>query len=153
MDSPEVIDIPHFVDDRGMVYGVDNLDELGIKRTYVITNWEKGRIRAWHGHKKADTYMHVIKGAAKIAALKMKERDGEDWSEIDPVILTGTLSDRKPQLFKIPAGWYNGSMTFQEGTIILVYSTLTLDEVKLDNFRIEVDLTSSLQDMWQVKNR
>ena len=143
MEKPRVIDIPVHVDDRGSVYGAfDELDRAGIKRTYVIRNWQPGTIRAWHGHKKAGTYIHPIKGTAKICALKMNEND----------FFSATISAAKPQLFYIPPGWYNGTMTLQEDTRLLVYSTLTLDEVKNDDERKSLTELERLN-IWKVRDR
>jgi dTDP-4-dehydrorhamnose 3,5-epimerase-like enzyme len=97
-----------------------------IKRTYVVKNWSKGLIRAWHGHKKAWTGIHVIKGAAKIAGKNM---------ENGAQVITTVLSDRKPGIFWIPPGWYNGAMSLEDDTRLLVYSTLSFDEVQSDDFR------------------
>lgn len=153
MDEPTVIDIPLHVDDRGTVYGAfDNLDKAGIKRTYVIRNWQIGTIRAWHGHKKAGTYLHVIKGAAKIAAVKIDKRNHELFDFQEDFYKIATLSAAKPQLFYVPPGWYNGTMTLTEDTRILVYSTLTLDEVKSDDIRQNL-VGFERENLWKVKDR
>lgn len=139
---PDVIDIPVYTDDRGYVYcALDNMEDVGIKRTYVVENFNKGMIRAWHGHKKAKTLMHVIKGAVKVAALNMKNHED---------VKTAVLTERKPQMFYVPAGYYNGAVSLTEGTKILVYSTLTFDEVKKDDFRESYKVRG---DIWEVKNR
>lgn len=143
ISQPRIIDIPLHIDDRGTVYCVfDNLDKSKIKRTYMVRNWRSGLIRAWHGHKKADTYIHVLKGAAKVAAMEM---DGGKY-------YTFTISASKPQLIHIPAGWYNGTMTLQEDTRILVYSTLSFEEIKEDDFRKNLE-DFEIRNIWQVENR
>lgn len=140
--KPKVIDIPLHQDDRGYVYcALDDLDKYGIKRTYVVENHSKDMVRAWHGHKKAETLMHVVKGAVKLAAMNIN--DHED-------VFVATLTDRKPQLFYVPAGYYNGAVSLTEGTKILVYSTLTFNEVKEDDVRAP---SSIRDDIWRVKNR
>lgn len=124
--KPHLIHRNLFVDDRGYVYGAfDKMDEFGIKRTYVVENHDRGFVRAWHGHRKATTYMHVIYGAAKLVAAPM---DGGD-----PVVVT--VSARSPAIFVVPPGYYNGSMSLEPGTKILVYSTITLEECHSDDFR------------------
>lgn len=149
---PEIIDVPLHLDDRGTVYCVmDCIDEKKIKRTYVVRNWRTGLIRAWHGHKKADTFIHVIKGTAKICAMKIPEFGTPINSPIGKHKVA-TLSGAKPQLFYIPAGWYNGTMTLQEDTRILVYSTLTFKEVKQDDFRKELT-EKEVNEIWKVKFR
>lgn len=142
MPKPEIIDIPLFQDDRGYVYcAMDNLIDKGIKRTYVVENFSMGLLRAWHGHKKADTYMHVISGAAKVAALNM-----DDYRDVTINVLTA----RKPQLFYVPAGYYNGAMSLEDNTKIFVYSTLTFQQVKDDDVRMSHKIQKGI---WEVKFR
>lgn len=140
---PTVQECKLHVDDRGSVHCVlDRLDEFGIKRTYLVENFSKGMIRAWHGHKVGATGMTVIHGAAKIMAKDM---------DTDRVVRTEVLSDRKPSVFWIPPGYYNGAMSLVDGTKILVYSTVSFDEVVHDNFRDT--LSSAELDLFGVKNR
>lgn len=149
--KPRIDDIPIHLDDRGSVYCVfDYLDFYKIKRSYVIRNWQSGTIRAWHGHKEAATYIHVIKGTAKIAARRIDATH-------QPIILgdntiVATLSSLKPQLFYVPPGWYNGTMTLQEDTRILVFSTLSFNEVKADDYRKDISLDDNSA-IWKVANR
>ena len=143
MKKPELIYKDLHVDDRGYVYGVfDKLDSYGIKRTYVVENFSKGMIRAWHGHKKADTYVHVIRGSAKVAAVKIG--DPKDC-------IVHTLSYKKPALFYVPAGYYNGTMSLEDNTVFLIYSTITLDECATDDFRKKWDAFHT--DIWNVEKR
>ena len=146
---PFVDHVPLYEDDRGSVYCVvdNDVDNVGdgapIKRTYVVRNWSKGLIRAWHGHAKAWTGIHVIKGAAKIAAKNMG--DCED-------IVIQVLSDRKPGIFWIPPGWYNGAMSLEDDTRLLVYSTLSFDEVKSDDYRLPL-ADEDRRDVFKVVDR
>lgn len=143
--TPQVINFKLNADDRGMVYGaLTELNLRGIKRTYVVKNWAKGMIRAWHGHKKAETYMHVIKGAAKLAATPMEGVAGEQ--------LIVTLSEYTPGVLYIPAGFYNGSITLEDDTRILVYSTLLLEDVKDDDFRSHYTNFGG-DKIWEIKPR
>lgn len=118
------------VDDRGTVYcPFDNNgdgDVGEIKRTYVVHNWEKGRIRAWHYHENGWTGLHVIHGAAVLVAKKHKNSTD---------IIRHILSDKNPGIFWVPPGYANGNMSLVDDTRILVYSTLTFEEAKNDNIR------------------
>jgi len=139
---PEVYDIPMYQDDRGFVYCVrDELISDMIQRTYVVENHSRGLVRAWHGHRRGDTYMHVLSGAVKLAAMNM-----DNDEDITSVVLT----ERKPQLFYIPAGFYNGAVSLTDNTKILVYSTLTFDMVKSDDHRL---IWTVNKDIWGVDNR
>jgi dTDP-4-dehydrorhamnose 3,5-epimerase len=158
--KPFVETTPLYVDDRGSVWcPFDNNGDgdVGlIKRTYVVHNWEKGRIRAWHGHNKGWTGMHVIHGAAKLVAIKI---GGLEWNDrpglaspADSRVKTVVLSDRNPGIFWIPPGYYNGSVSLEDNTKILVYSTLTFDEVKEDDVRHEL-LHNHYMEYFKVKDR
>lgn len=141
--KPEIIYRELHADDRGYVYGAfDNLNEYGIKRTYVVENFTKGMIRAWHGHKRAETYVHVIKGSAKMAAVRI-----DDTEKCEIV----TLSSRKPALFYVPAGYYHGTMSLEDNTILLIYSTINLKECATDDFREKWDAFHA--DSWRVQQR
>jgi len=142
-DRPVVSAIEAHFDDRGSVYcALDNMDFGQVKRTYVVRNWERGCIRAWHGHREAWTGMHVIRGAAKIIARNMDEPSD---------ITAAVLSELGPGIFWIPPGFYNGAVSLSADTRILVYSTLTFNEVKLDDVRLK--LSDEDKKLFEVANR
>lgn len=154
MSEPLIEYFPLYEDDRGSVYvPMDNVgssersggDErkLNLRRTYVVRNWSKGLVRAWHGHNKAWTGIHVIKGATKVVAKNI-----EDASKV----VTKTLTDRKPGIFWVPPGWYNGAMSLEDDTRLLVYSTLSFEEVKGDDVRMTPS-SEELRSLFQVKIR
>ena len=158
MDKPFVETTPLYVDDRGSVWcPFDNNGDgdVGlIKRTYVVHNWEKGRIRAWHGHRNGWTGMHVIHGAAKLVAIQMGNLECDyDYNNCIPIPTKSVvLSDRNPGVFWIPPGYYNGSVSLEDNTKILVYSTLTFEEVKEDDVRHEL-LHNHYLEFFKVANR
>lgn len=133
--EPFVEKAPLYVDDRGSVYcALDNIgtlttregpSRLSISRTYVVHNWERGRIRAWHGHRNGWTGLHVIHGAAKIVAKPIEGQGSK----------SAVLSDKNPGIFWVPPGYYNGHISLVDNTKILVYSTHTFEEVKRDDVR------------------
>lgn len=141
-EKPEVFDIPVYQDDRGFVYCArDNMFDDMIQRTYIVENHSRGLIRCWHGHRKGDTYIHVFRGVVKLAAMNM-----DNHKDITCAVLT----ERKPQLFYIPAGFYNGACSLTDNTKILVYSTLTFEQVKKDDERLDWNVR---KEIWDVKNR
>jgi len=155
MTKPFVIKVPLHVDDRGSVYCVvdgmntQHTDCNPIKRTYVVHNWEKGRIRAWHGHRNGWTGMHVIHGAAKLVGVPIDD-DGGLGLESDAVI--ATLSDKSPGIFWVPPGHFNGSISLVDDTKILVYSTLSFEEVKQDDVRATIT-QNDIMNFFKVVNR
>lgn len=140
--TPILLSLNLYEDDRGSVHCVeDNMDEKEIKRCYIVENFSKGMIRAWHGHRKGWTTMHVISGAAKLAALDL---------DTDEIKLTAVVSARKPQIFIVPPNYANGALSLEDGTKILVLSTLTFEQVKLDDERKPA---SHKAEIWEIKPR
>lgn len=143
------------VDDRGSVYC--SLDEIGraavprldIKRTYIVHNWEKGRIRAWHGHRNGWTGLHVIHGAAKIVAVPISEGSRV---RTETESLSKVLSDKNTGILWVPPGYFNGHVSLEDNTKILVYSTHTFEEVKNDDVRCELE-KEHIERYFEVKNR
>ena len=114
------------VDDRGLLRFVNDFNFEGVKRFYQVENHERGFIRAWHGHKKESKYVYVVKGSAWISIIDMENpKEQENF----------VLSDKLPKILFIPAGKYNGFQTLEENTVVLFFSTLTLDESKGDDYR------------------
>jgi len=140
--KPHFIDLVAHEDDRGRVYCIlDRIGDFGIRRIYVVENFSRGQIRAWHGHRSGDTFLHCINGAVKCAGLNL--------DNVDEVV-SGVLTESNPRLFKVPRGWANGAESLTDGTKLLVLSTLSFDEAKLDDGRLPWDITPGI---WGVRNR
>jgi dTDP-4-dehydrorhamnose 3,5-epimerase-like enzyme len=117
------------IDDRGSLRFNNDFNFEGVKRFYQVENHERGFIRAWHGHKKEGKYVYVAKGSAWIGVVDMETFNNERF----------VLSDKSPKILFIPPGNYNGFQTLEEGTIILFFSTSTVEESKDDDYRKPYD--------------
>jgi len=113
------------VDDRGSVTFVNDFDFKGVKRFYMVQNHEKGFVRAWHGHKKESKYVLVTRGTIRLILVDMETEAQEEY----------VLSDKKPQILYIPAGFYNGFQTLTDDAQVMFFSTTTLEESKDDDYR------------------
>jgi dTDP-4-dehydrorhamnose 3,5-epimerase len=138
-----------FGDDRGFIRFINDFDpyELKIRRFYQVENHRSGYVRAWHGHFNEGKYVYVAKGTALVAACRMIPDIPivpSDKIELgDPQ--TVTLSSSVPSVLFIPPGFANGFKTLEEGTVILFYSTSTLEESKTDDIRFAWNKV----DVWQ----
>jgi dTDP-4-dehydrorhamnose 3,5-epimerase-like enzyme len=130
------------VDDRGKVTFVNDFNFEDVKRFYMVENHSKGFIRAWHGHKKEAKYVFVVSGAIILAILPI--------DDTKPSVERYVLSADKPQVFHIPAGYYNGFKTLTDDTKVIFYSTATLEESKTDDERLYANIKS---DIWDVIER
>ena len=134
------------VDDRGQVSFVNSFDFKDVKRFYMVANHKQGFVRAWHAHKKEAKYVLVVKGAAVLGAVEIDNWDKPSRkSEAQRFV----LSEKKPTVLYIPAGYANGFMTLIEDTQIMFFSTSTLDESLGDDFRYE----ARYWDIWSVVER
>lgn len=134
------------IDERGQIQFCNSFNMKDIRRFYIIENHEPQFIRAWHGHKKETKCAFVISGAALIAALKI-----DNWVHPDKsaVMHRHILSEKKPGILKIPAGFAHGFKTLTIDTKIMFFSTLTLEESLTDDYRYKFDYWNP----WEVKPR
>ena len=116
-----------FADDRGHLRFVNDFDFKDVKRFYQVENHAKNFIRAWHGHNKEGKYVYVPKGSALVGAVNMKTDE----------IFKTTLSSQSPAVLFVPPGYANGFKTLEEGTIVMFFSTSTLEESKGDDIRFD----------------
>lgn len=134
------------VDDRGTVSFVNDFNFEGVKRFYIVENHKQGFIRAWHGHKKEAKYVSVVKGSAMVCAVKI-----DNWEEPSHELEVNkfVLSENKPSVLFIPAGFANGFMSLTEDAKLAFYSTSSLEESKGDDFRFDARLWNP----WDIEER
>lgn len=118
-----------FADDRGFLRFVNNFNFEGVKRFYQVENHSKNFIRAWHGHNKEAKYVYVSKGSILLGAVNMETEE----------IFKTTLTSQSPSVLFIPPGYANGFKTLDEGTVVMFFSTSTLEESKGDDIRFDFD--------------
>jgi dTDP-4-dehydrorhamnose 3,5-epimerase-like enzyme len=128
-----------FADDRGFLRFVNDFNFEGVKRFYQVENYEKGFIRAWHGHMKEGKYVYVVKGSAIVGTHSMETDITQRF----------VLSASKPEILWIPPSHYNGFKTLEENTILMFFSTSTLEESKGDDIREKYNKW----DIWNVEYR
>ena len=134
------------VDDRGQVTFANGFDFAGVKRFYMVSNHKQGFVRAWHGHKKEAKYVLVVKGAAVIAAVAVN-----NWEKPskEAEVKRFVLSEKKPTILYIPAGYANGFMSLTDDAQIMFFSTSTLDQSLGDDYRFD----ARYWDVWSVEER
>jgi len=134
------------VDDRGQVSFVNDFNFEGVKRFYMIANHNKGFVRAWHAHKKEAKYVMVVKGSFVLAGVKI-----DDWDNPskDLEVKRFVLSDKKPSVLYIPAGYANGLMSLTDDAQLMIFSTSSIAESLGDDYRFD----ARLWDAWSVIER
>jgi dTDP-4-dehydrorhamnose 3,5-epimerase len=146
MNNPRLIEGGLAVDDRGELRFVNAFDFADIKRFYYISNHRQGFVRAWHAHKKESKYAFCIMGAVLLGIVPI-----DNWDQPNTSILPQrfVLSANKPAILYIPAGYANGFMSLTADASLIIFSTSTLEESKIDDFRYD----AHYWDIWQVEER
>lgn len=144
--EPKIIEGGLAVDDRGQVTFVNDFDFSDVKRFYMVSNHKAGFIRAWHAHKKEAKYILVVKGVAVVGAVKI-----DDWDEPSKDVAANryVLSEKKPTILYIPAGYANGFMSLTKDLQIIFFSTSTLSESLNDDIRYD----AQYWDIWFIEER
>jgi dTDP-4-dehydrorhamnose 3,5-epimerase len=148
MDSPLLISGDLAVDDRGSVSFVNDFRFENVVRFYRVANFSTSVIRAWHGHKKEAKYAYVVSGSAIVAAVPF---DHDTSPDRNAAVQRYVLSAAKPRILYIPPGHANGFRPLEDNTVILFFSTSTLEETRGDDFRFPPDYWGA--HVWEVENR
>jgi dTDP-4-dehydrorhamnose 3,5-epimerase-like enzyme len=146
MEKVTLIEGGHAVDDRGFVSFVNGFGFEGVKRFYAVENHRAGFVRAWHAHRREAKYAYVARGSAIVAAVRI-----DDWEKPSRELPVErfVLSAQKPAVVYVPAGYANGFMSLSDDTVIMYFSTSTLEESKGDDVRYD----ARFWDPWQVVER
>ena len=69
--EPKIIKGNRIFDNRGSLIFNNNLDFKEIKRFYIVHNYSKNFIRAWHGHLIEEKYIKCLSGTFQVSAVKI----------------------------------------------------------------------------------
>ncbi|MDY0279118.1 MAG: hypothetical protein EOM59_16130 [Clostridia bacterium] len=135
----DIIKGNYHTDHRGIVRFVNDFTFDGIKRFYAITHPDTNIIRAWQGHKRETKYFFVAKGSFLINWIKI-----DDWSKPSKGLNKEShiLSDKQSEILIIEAGHVNGFRALKPDSTMIVFSDMTLEESKNDDYRFPVDYWS-----------
>ncbi len=134
--GPKIISGSRIFDNRGSVRFNNNLSFDNIKRFYTVHNYNKNFIRAWHGHFKEEKFIGCIKGTFQVSAVKIdKKTKPNKKSKVYSFVLNQSNND----FLYIPKGFANGSMSLEDNSELLIFSTSTLKESLNDDFRFKND--------------
>jgi len=145
-DEISLIQGKNYVDDRGSLLFVNELDLSSYRRFYVIENHSRNFIRAWHGHMRERKVFVPIEGSFLVGIVPLTSVDNPEKNvEVRRTVLTAG----NPMALVIPAGHANGLMGLSENAKLLVFSSSTTAESQDDDFRYPYDYW----DIWTIENR
>ena len=125
-----------FADERGTVQFVNGYKFKEIKRFYTLFHPDISVIRAWQGHKIESKSFFVTNGQFLICWVEI-----DNWNypskylEINRQILDADT----PQILVIRGGNATGIKALEPNSRLVVFSDLTLEDAKDDDYRFEPD--------------
>lgn len=137
IEKPLIIDGDSFVDERGILSFVNDFEFNDVKRFYIISNYSEKIIRAWQGHKIERKYFYSINGSFVICAVKI---DNWDKPSLNLPVEKYILNDKKSQILMIPPGYANGIKALKHNSKLLVFSSLSFENAKNDDYRFNKKL-------------
>ena len=136
ISSPTFIDGSFFSDTRGRIDFVNDFVVNDFVRVYRITHDDTSVIRAWQGHRIEVKAFWVVKGSFVINAVKVDDFDNIN-KEVKPEAFK--LEANESKILVIPGGYANGFKALEEGSTMVVFSNLGLDDSAKDMVRIDLN--------------
>lgn len=145
-EQPRLIPGGCSADDRGRVYFANDLDLAEARRLYLVENFARGTVRAWHAHQHERKWVLAVSGAALACCVEI-----DDWDSPSPEaeVHRFTLDAANPSVLEVPAGYANGAMSLTENAKLLYFSDASLDQSLGDDFRFP----ARHWDPWHVEER
>ena len=138
MSDIKIIDGGIFIDYRGQISHVNDLDMGEIKRFYVIHHNNTDVVRAWHAHQFEKKWFYCLKGSFTLALVRIDNWEAPSY-HLKPEVFHLTATDSK--IICVPEGYANGIKAVEPDSIILVYSNKVLEDALKDSWRYD-------QNMW-----
>ena len=144
--EPKIINGNRIYDNRGSLRFSNDLKFKDIKRFYIVHNYSKNFIRAWHGHKYESKAAIVREGSAMICVIKI-----DNWMKPKkkPEIKKFFLSQKNPKVLEIPAGHTHGFMSLEPNTKITFYSNKNTKDSLGDDYRFDYNFWNP----WKIEYR
>lgn len=148
IDGVAFVPLVAHVDDRG--YLVEILRAVDphfttFGQVYVVGNFTRGVIRAFHKHQEMWDWFFISHGAAKFVLVDDRP-DSPTYGQMNILI----VSSRNPGLIAVPPGVYHGWMSLEDDTQMISIASEVYRRAQPDEVRISPD---SFGEVWTVKGR
>lgn len=125
IDGVKLFEAPIFTDERGRLIQIfeeaKNLPKA--KRIYIVKNWDKGTIRAFHKNFAETKYFIVISGTVKFHLVDDRP-DSPTYRQEEKVILTA----ERPMVLVVPSEVFNGWKALTDDAMLLGIADTTMAE-------------------------
>lgn len=146
MDQVEVIPRKVFLDDRGWLFEMARLQEMGIPAKQItVSHIFPGAIKAFHKHEIQTDWVVCVQGNVKLITFP----DTGD-ATLPPEIKITCFGEKNPAMVKIPPGNYHGYTTLGSQAATIIYIT---NEVYNPNDEYRLDWNALGDDVWKIDNK
>jgi dTDP-4-dehydrorhamnose 3,5-epimerase len=134
--NAELIQGYRFADSRGELDFFNSFDLSEIVRMYRIKPADTNIIRAWQGHRHEQKWFYCLKGSFVVNLLPLSEFTGDPVGNSPQIY---TLQADLQQILRIPGGYVNGFRAIDSDSELLVFSNMTLEDSKADDYRFDLE--------------
>lgn len=138
IEGVKVIDVPKFEDKRGRLTQVYEKAEglPDAKRIYIVKNWDKSTIRAFHKNFSEQKTFFVVSGAVKFQLVDDRP-SSPTYRQQQKIVLTAD----KPVILVVPSEVHNGWKALTDDALLLCIADTTMadhhdERVKEDSFGV-----------------
>ena len=132
MNKPTIIQGGIYSDKRGILRFVNDFLMKDVVRFYIMRHINTNFIRAWQAHKTEKKYFYVLRGKFVVAYVKIDNFTKPDLNKKADYTI---LSDQESKILSISKGYANGIKALDPDSEILVFSNLTVENSKKDDYR------------------
>jgi len=122
-------------DNRGDLDSFNSLDLSEVVRMYRIKPANTQSVRAWQGHLKEKKWFYCLSGSFVVNLLPLSEFTGDT---IGNTLQLYTLQADLQEILNIPGGYVNGFRALEPDSELLVFSDMTLEDSRLDDYRFDL---------------
>jgi dTDP-4-dehydrorhamnose 3,5-epimerase len=127
IEGVKLVEVPRFEDERGRLIQIYEEEESlpKAKRIYIVKNWDKSTIRAFHKNFSETKYFFVISGTVKFILVDDRPQS-PTYRQQEKIILTS----EKPAVLIVPPEIYNGWKALTDDALLLGIADTTMTEHK-----------------------
>lgn len=148
IDGVQAVDLTTRADDRGYLIEIVRATDPFLTRfgqVYLVGNFAKGTVRAFHKHEHLWDLFFISHGTAKFVLVDDRP-DSPTYKAID----TFVIGARNPTLIVVPPQVFHGWMSLEDDTQMISTATEVYNRERPDEVRVAPD---TFGDVWTVKGR
>lgn len=150
----EIIPRKVFLDDRGWLFEMARLEEMGIPAKQItVSHIFPGAIKAFHRHEKQTDWVVCVSGNVKLITFPKIVVDVAAGNALLPFpeeVKFTYLGEKNPVMVKIPPGNYHGYTTLGNQPATIIYIT---DQTYDINDELRLDWNFLGADVWKIENK